>query len=1132
MNPKTTSLVLFAGILGFSLMVSLPLHAQVVGATLSGTLMDQSGGVVPQAAISIKNIATGITRTNTTSAAGFYLAPNLLPGTYEIRAAAHGFSSQVQTGVTLTVGEQQVLNFTLQVGQMTQTVEVSTEAPTVQLASSAISAVVNSTTVRELPLNGRSWTDLAALQPGVAPLQTQVPLTDPGRARRGYGDEISVAGARPQQNNYRLDGISINDFSNGGPGSILGGNLGVDAIEEFSVLTSNYSTEYGKTAGGVVNAITRSGTNELHGTVYEFLRNNALDARNFFDTKIPPFRRNQFGANAGGPIRKGKVFVFGDYEGIRQVKTTTVPDTVLSTAARHGIVHDDNGNLLGADGKPTSGPFSGTCPSGSHNLDPGQAGFCVDDNAAKYLPLWPLPNAGLIPGTSGDRGIFNFQSRQVINEDFFTTRVDGKISEKDSLAATYLGDVSPYTEPDPLGDVLYKSKVNRQLATLEETRIFSPTLVNSARVGYNRESVLNNAPVSAINPLAKDQSLAVIPGEGPAQVIVGDITRTSGGLATTNYAFYWNSFQGYDDVFWTHGTHSVKFGGAVERIDFNFNTPFGPSGAFTFGSSLKFLTNQPKKLELGFLDTATGRGIRQTVIGLYLQDDWRARPNLTLNMGLRWEMATVPTEVSGKLTTLVNITDPAPHLGSPYFSNPTLRDFQPRVGFSWDPFHNGKTAVRGGFGVFDALPLVGQFTFLNQSAPFAILGQANNLPAGSFYTGVPLQTLHDGSSPRMSYAEPHPHRNYIMQWNLNVQREVAPNLTALVGYVGSRGVHEPFRVDDIDIVLPTKTPLGWLFPAPLASGTTLNPNFGSIIGMTYRGNSSYNALEAGVQKKMSHGVQLQTSFTWGKSIDTGSATDHGDQWSSSIASLPWYEINSVRGLSDFNIGRTLVISGNWQIPSPRSVSGAAGWITNGWELGAIYKVSDGVPFTATFGTGGDPQGLNSSDDWAFPNRVTGPGCNPLVNPGNPNKYIKTECFAPPTAPASFFYPAAATPLCTSDPQLDVLYGSGTTDGTGTPPQCLNLRGSSGRNILIGPGTSNLDFSVFKNNHIKRISESFNVQFRAEFFNILNRANFAVPLSPDNTDIFNSDGTRNANAGRLTSTTTDARQIQFALKMVW
>src|SRR6267143_3965481 len=275
MNPKTTSLVLFAGILGFSLMVSLPLHAQVVGATLSGTVIDQSGGVVPQAAISIKNIATGITRTNTTSAAGFYLAPNLLPGTYEIRAAAHGFSSQVQTGVTLTVGEQQVLNFTLQVGQMTQTVEVTTEAPTVQLASSAISAVVNSTTVRELPLNGRSWTDLATLQPGVNALAILQPTFEVGtdRGNRGFGAQLSISGARPQENNYRLDGVSINDYGNGGPGSVLGGNLGVDSIQEFSVLTSNYSAEYGKTSGGVVNAITRSGTNQFHGSVYEFLRN-------------------------------------------------------------------------------------------------------------------------------------------------------------------------------------------------------------------------------------------------------------------------------------------------------------------------------------------------------------------------------------------------------------------------------------------------------------------------------------------------------------------------------------------------------------------------------------------------------------------------------------------------------------------------------------------------------------------------------------------------------------------------------------------------------------------------------------------------------------------------------------------
>src|SRR6266852_3127131 len=315
MNPKTARFALFAWILGFCLMVSLPLHAQVAGATLSGTVMDQSGGVVPQAAISIKNIATGITRSSTTSTAGFYSAPNLLSGTYEIRAAAQGFSTEVQTGIKLTVGEQQILNFTLQVGQMTQTVEVTTEAPTVQLASSAISAVVGATTVVELPLNGRSWTDLATLQPGVNALAILQPTFEVGtdRGNRGFGAQLSISGARPQENNYRLDGVSINDYGNGGPGSVLGGNLGVDAIQEFSIFTGNYSAAYGKASGGVINGATRSGTNEFHGSAYEFLRNSVLDARNFFDkASPPPFRRNQFGGSGGGPVVKNRTFVFAD----------------------------------------------------------------------------------------------------------------------------------------------------------------------------------------------------------------------------------------------------------------------------------------------------------------------------------------------------------------------------------------------------------------------------------------------------------------------------------------------------------------------------------------------------------------------------------------------------------------------------------------------------------------------------------------------------------------------------------------------------------------------------------------------------------------------------------------------------
>ena len=324
----------------FSPLIVVPVYAQVAGATLSGTVTDQSGGVVPKTTISIKNTATGVTRPSTTDQAGFYSVPNLLPGTYEITVAAPGFSSEVQTGINLTVGQQQVLNFTLQIGQVTQTVQVAGEAPTVQLASSSISAVVNSTTVRELPLNGRSWTDLATLQPGVDAIQTQPNFTvGADRGNRGFGAQLSISGARPQQNNYRLDGVSLNDYANGGPGSVMGGNLGVDAIQEFSVLTTNYSAEYGKTAGGVVNAITRSGTNEFHGSVYEFLRNSALDARNYFDVgKIPPFRQNQFGGAAGGPIQRDRMFIFGDYEAIRQSKGISVLDTVPSAAARSGTL--------------------------------------------------------------------------------------------------------------------------------------------------------------------------------------------------------------------------------------------------------------------------------------------------------------------------------------------------------------------------------------------------------------------------------------------------------------------------------------------------------------------------------------------------------------------------------------------------------------------------------------------------------------------------------------------------------------------------------------------------------------------------------------------------------------------------
>src|SRR6266850_330340 len=720
MNPKSSRFVLSAWILGFCLMVSLPLHAQVAGATLSGTVMDQSGGVVPQVAITVKNIATGITRNSTTSAAGFYSAPNLLPGTYEIRAAAQGFSSQVQTGIKLTVGEQQILNFTLQVGQMTQTVEVTTEAPNVELASSAISAVVGATTVVELPLNGRSWTDLATLQPGVNALSILQPTFEVGtdRGNRGFGAQLSISGGRPQENNYRLDGVSINDYGNGGPGSVLGGNLGVDSIQEFSVLTSNYSAEYGKTSGGVVNAITRSGTNQFHGSVYEFLRNDALDAANFFDNaggiKKASFRQNQFGVSAGGPIRKDKLFVFGDYEGLRYSKGIPTFITVPSDAARLGI-------LAGGGPPPTS------CPANSSLLDP-TSSVCVDNSAAKYLPFWP--HATSTPAGS-DTGSFTFSAPRVVTENFETVRIDDKLSDKDSLAATYLGDITPYSAPDALDDVLLSSRTNRQIGILEETHAFRPTLVNAVRFGFSRDAAQNNVGVTAINSMAKDPSLQAVPGQFAAQVVVPNtLTQFTGGLGANGPGrFHWNSFQGYDDAFWTHGTHTIKFGGAVERMQLNMDQLSESSGTFNFSGLSNFLTNHPKRFTAARSANPT-EGLRQTLFGVYVQDDWRARPNLTLNLGLRWEMTTVPTDVEGKLAALFNLNDSLPHCltviagecmgGGPLFPNSTLRNFDPRVGFAWDPFHNGKTALRGGFGMFDVLPLISDFypattTFLSQS---------------------------------------------------------------------------------------------------------------------------------------------------------------------------------------------------------------------------------------------------------------------------------------------------------------------------------------------------------------------------------------------------------------------------------
>jgi hypothetical protein len=1088
------------------LLLSFPagrLKAQVVGGTISGTISDKSGAVVGNATVSIKNLATGVATVVQTNAQGLYSIPNLLPGNYQQTVSASGFETAIRNGIVLSVGSQMASNIEMKVGAASETVEVKDLPPDLQLESSTISYSTDSQTIVELPLNARSWTDLATLQPGVSTIHAMANVSSTDRLGRGYGVELSVDGGRPQQNNYLLNGISINDYTNQAPGSVLGGNLGVDAVSEFSVLTSNQGAEYGRTSGGVISAITRSGTNRFHGSAYEFLRNSALDARNYFDPpSIAPFRRNQFGVSAGGPIQKDKTFIFGDYEGLRQSLGLSVVDNVPSLDARNGLL--TTGNVT------------------------------VDPAVKPYLAFYPLPNGPV----SGDTGIYSFSGSQIVTENYFTTRVDHRFSEKDNLAASYLYDNSPSLQNDEFNNKLIFTKTRRQLVSLEQNHVFRSSLMNSFRLGYHREYAAAPSGSKAVNPLAADTSLGYVPGDTVGFIGVPGLTFFTGGLSTQQPAEYnWNSWQVYDNVFLTKGKHSLKFGGNVERIIDNQSTPSQPGGDFEFNSLSDFLTNQPFSLITDAPGIVSRRRVRETIFGAYLQDDVHLRSTLTLNLGLRYEMATVPSETHGELASLQHLTDPAVIVRSPLFANPTLRNFEPRIGFAWDPRGNAKTAVRGGFGMFDVLILPANLRHtVDGTVPFYLSANGSNLPAGSFPFGAYSQLSASVNSQRAAYIDQNPKRNYVMQWNLNIQHAIASNMTGMIAYVGSRSVHNLMQADDSSIVLPVaKTPEGYLWPCSaspfdpqctasgvlttggvLALNPTLNPNFGRVPTTLWNSDSVYHALEVQIQKRMSHGLSGQVSYTWGRTIDTASGSTDGDQFKNGLSSLFFFNSRLRRGPSDFNQTHNVVFSYNWEIPGPTDAPRVLGWAANGWELGGIVAASTGVPFTVTIA--GDPLGLNSTDPVDFPNIAH--GCNPVHGGLN---YLNLNCFTLPVATPDI--------VAQCQPFGFVPAALGPPGSPGIPGTCSNLLGNGGRNSIIGPSLVNLDMSLIKNNFVKRISEQFNVQFRMEIFNILNHANFNPPTA--NNQVFNGDGsTGGLTPGLLDTTATTSRQIQFAIKVIW
>jgi hypothetical protein len=1056
------------------LTAALPLGAQVTGATLAGTITDSTGKVIPSATITVRNLEQGTARIVSSNGTGEYLAPNLVPGTYQVEFSAPGFSTEVKQNVTLTVGERPIINVVLKVGAVDQTIEVQDTASSMELGTSAISAVVSGATTRELPLNGRDWTQLATLQPGIAAINSQPSATSTSsRGNRGFGQQLTISGGRPQQNSYRLDGIIVNDYANSSPGSTAGLSLGTDSIQEFSVVSSNYSASYGMTSGGVINAITRAGTNQFHGSAYEFVRNDYFDAQAFFDKQKLPFRRNQFGGTLGGPIVKNRTFIFGNYEGFRQVLSSSTISTVPSANARQG------------------------------NLVAGKV--AVNPNVAPYLGFWPLPNGKV----SGDTGSYQFASKEFTPENFVTARVDQTISPKDSIFGTYLYDNGTTQQPDALNVLTNLSLTKRQVVSIEENHIFSNSFYNAARVGANRENAGTLITAPGANQLGTDQSLGAAPGLYAPGIQVSGLTTLSGGLNATSTATYgFTTPQFNDDAFLTKGNHSIKFGFAFERIYLNTTQQTAPNGIFKFNSLTNFLTNVPASLQLQ-VTPGNPRNIRQNIFGGYIEDDWRLHENLTVTVGLRYEPSSVPSEVHGKTSNLRTLTSATTYTGDPFFQNSTLRNFEPRIGFAYSPGANqGRTAIRGGFGIFDVLPLTYQFNLMTtQAAPFMInVSKSSGLPAGSFATAAyNIVANTPAGKQRATYVQYNPPRNYVEQWNLSLEQQFPLKITFKAAYVGTHGVHQALRTTDANIPTPTISGGALIFPCAVegianqtckTAAPVINPNFGQIDGQNWVVSSVYSGLLTQVSQELSKGFQWQASFTWQKSLDGSSSVIAGGPFQNSLTGQ--FLFHPLRGPSDFNVPKVFVANLIWNAPKPIAPTNPASYLINGWELGSIFQVANGQPFTPVLS--GDVLGLANTVPFDVPDRLTTPGCQGnAVNTGTKNalNYIKTQCF---------------------------IFPVNTTGIAG------NRFGNAGRNSLMGPGLVELDFSIMKNFALTRVAEGPRLQFRAEAFNLPNRPNLGAPYT--NNALFDTTTNRLASAGQITTTATTPREIQLGLKLLF
>ncbi len=1079
-KPNSTLLLLALVVEAAMMLVSAPrTAAQTVTGTIVGTVLDAQGAVVPNASISAKSRETGLERTAVSNTSGEFTITSVPAGPYDVTVSATGFRPEVRSGITMTVGANLRLDFKLSVGDVQQKVVVTAELPQVDTTSSTLSGLVNDTSIRQLPLNGRDWLQLTALQAGVLVGLTKNP--DPGEnVTHGAGVFLTVSGGRPTSNVFMVDGLVINDEANKSPGGAVHGvNLGVDAIREFSVLTSTFPAEYGRSSGGVVNAITQSGTNSIHGTALGFLRNSALDAPNYFTGKVP-FHRGQFGSAIGGPIKKDKLFYFADYEGIREFKADSAPTFTISDAARNGSV-------------------------------PGQKP--INANVIRYLAMFPVANRPVVPGDSPYVGRYSFPGGTRGTEDYVIGRIDYAPSTKTTIHGTYMFDRSIASAPDSVGLKTIGDLTRDQRVTLSWQYSLTPTIINTLNTGFTREVGTGNidAPGSGTVPILSDPSAGFYSNQPPGVITIGDLAPSNsagagvaipGGVGSTGGdQLWWTDPQVSDSLAWVKGRNNIRMGFSMEALRDNLSVGRYPLGDWEFDTVSDFLANRKPTL---FSATLPGQGayqgayrsLREKIFGLYIQDDVRVRSNLTVNLGVRYEPTTTYNVLNGLASVFRSLTDCDIAQGNPYFQNPTHRDFTPRLGLAWDPTGSGKTSVRAGFGMFNVLPLPNLLSGnMNHTIPFYQLINMRKPPA-TFPVAPPV----DPRLPTATgyYMEQNPPEAYKLQWNLDVQRQLTNGLSVTVAYVGARGVHLPLRYGDINLVPPslvTTAPDGrLLFPAGTPARISDVNNQGLTIPATiWNGDSFYDALQINVIQRVSHGLSFQAAYAWSKSIDDGSSeVNNADNFNTADNPYPFFP-RLQRGFADWDVPQHLALNFDWLAPSPHLGMAAPRFLLSGWELGGIYTVQSGMPFSvqslskdrANTGAHG---GISQRPDY-----VAGPGCTPgAVNPGNVNTYINANCFVPP-AP--------------------------------------NELGNVGRNTLRSPGLNDFDFSVFKNHNL--FNERLKVQFRAEFFNLFNWTNFVASTNR----IFTTDDqgaivTNQTGLGLRKQTATTEREIQFGLKFLF